>query len=313
MFYFKKIILCLWFFHFVYVSSADARLSLDSEGVSSLKSPAAFSKFIEFQFEHSWDHLQPHILGLSVQAIPTDRETLDIPDTVTDDEDLFFEEEFVNEFEKEFNKTADSKVFDPLSGYNRFMTQVNDKFYFYLLKPIANGYRFILPQGIRLSVARFFKNLLFPMHFVNNILQFKFKQAGVEFARFGLNTTIGIGGFWDPAEYWLDLNSYPEDFGQTLGYYGVGGGFHLVLPILGPSNFRDLIGLIGDMYLDPICYVGTCYAGHGEIALSLRSSKTINTTSLHIGEYESIKKDALDLYTFIRDAYEQKRKKEIKE
>ena len=224
---------------------------------------------------------------------------------------IFFEEEF----EEEFAERLESEVFDPLGGYNRFMTKTNDKFYFWILKPTASGYRKIIPQGARVSVNRFFNNLLFPLRFVNNILQLKFKGAGVELARFGLNTTVGVIGFGDPAQKWFNLNPYPEDFGQTLGYYGMGSGFHLVLPVIGPSNLRDTIGLIGDFYLDPICYLSSCYARYLKPvpAFAVQSYKIVNAASLHIGEYESIKKDAIDLYTFLRDAYEQSRKKEIKE
>jgi phospholipid-binding lipoprotein MlaA len=104
------------------------------------------------------------------------------------------------------------------------------------------------------------------------------------------------------------LQPYPEDFGQTLGYYGVGSGFHIVLPLLGPSNLRDTIGLVADHFLDPISYVED-----SEVRLVLRAYKQVNQTSLHIGEYESLKKDAVDLYPFLRDSYEQHRNKQIEE
>lgn len=220
---------------------------------------------------------------------------------------------FSDEFEEEFGEIGESEIFDPLGWYNRLMTNVNDKIYFLILRPSAIGYRYIIPEGVRLSVNRFFNNILFPIHFVNNVLQFKFKRAGVELARFGLNSTIGLAGFADPAKHWWDLQPYPEDFGQTLGFYGLGGGFHIVLPIFGPSNFRDTLGLFADSFLDPVCYLGACLAGYWEAALGIQIFKRGNDASLHIGEYESLKKDAVDLYLFIRDAYEQKRKVEIAE
>ena len=88
---------------------------------------------------------------------------------------------------------------------------------------------------------------------------------------------------------------------------------HFVIPILGPSNLRDGIGILADLYLDPICYLGLCYAGYWEASMGIRAYDILNYSSLHIGEYESIKKDAIDLYTFIRDAYEQNRRKQIEE
>ncbi len=216
------------------------------------------------------------------------------------------DEEF--ELESEFEATDTEKVFDPLSGYNRVMTQVNDKVYFWLLKPVAQGYSFVIPEPARLAVGRFFTNLLMPVRFTNNLLQLKMKRAGTELTRFVVNSTIGILGLADPAAKSFDLQAYPEDFGQTMGHYGVGGGMHIVLPLLGPSNLRDAIGLVPDYYLDPVSYID-----HTETALAVRAYRQVNKTSLHIGEYESLKEDAVDLYPFLRDAYEQRRKKLIQE
>ena len=212
------------------------------------------------------------------------------------------------ELEDEFEAAAVEPPIDPLSGYNRVMTQVNDKFYFWLLKPVSKGYRFVVPEGGRLAVGRFFNNLLMPVRFVNNLLQLKVKRAGTELARFGINTTVGVLGFGDPAANSFGLQAYPEDFGQTLAHYGVGGGFHIVLPLLGPSNLRDTLGLIPDYYLDPVSYIDDSKA-----ELGVRAYRQVNHTSLHIGEYESLKKDAIDLYTFLRDGYEQRRIKQIEE
>ena len=227
--------------------------------------------------------------------------TTDLNTENEEDEDFF-------DLEEEFEEASSKEVFDPLSGYNRIMTSVNDKFYFWLLKPIANGYKKIVPLSARRSVTRFFNNLIFPVRFVNNVLQLKLKRAGIELSRFAINTTVGILGFGDPAKNWFNLAAYPEDFGQTLGHYGLGGGFHIVLPLLGPSNLRDVVGLVPDYFMDPVSYIKK-----GEEELAVKSYNELNETSLHIGEYESVKKDALDLYPFLREAYEQNRKKKIKE
>lgn len=218
------------------------------------------------------------------------------------------EEVTFDDFENEFEEPLSENLIDPLSGYNRIMTTFNDKFYFWLAKPVAKGYKYIVPEGGRLAIGRFFNNLLFPVRFVNNTLQFKFKAAGIELGRFCINSTAGILGFWDPAKEWLEWEAYPEDFGQTLGYYGVGGGFHIVLPILGPSNLRDSLSLIPDYFLEPVSLVEPDLD-----ELAVKSYDKLNFISLHIGEYESIKKDAIDLYPFLRDAYEQNRKKKIEE
>lgn len=212
------------------------------------------------------------------------------------------------DFDDEFENYTDELVFDPLSGYNRFMTKVNDKLYVWVLKPFAKGYGKIMPEPGRLAIVRCFNNILFPIRFVNNFLQFKFKRAGIEIARFGVNSTIGILGFTDPAGSWLNLEACREDFGQTLGHYGVGSGFHIVLPVIGPSNIRDSIGMIPDYFLNPIHYID-----NQETIYGIRIFDKINYTSLHINDYESLKKDAVDFYILLRDVYEQNRKTLIKE
>jgi len=206
------------------------------------------------------------------------------------------------------------------------MTNFNDGFYIYVLDPVARGYRWVLPDTARRGVKSFFHNLLFPLRFVNNALQLKVKNAGDEFLRFSINSTIGILGFWDPAKEWFGLEAHEEDFGQTLGFYGVGGGFHVVLPFLGPSNVRDMFSLYPDMQMDPVNYVETRpynfpkqegeYLGVSRQTLQqteLTLLKTINRESLRIGQYENLKKDAIELYPFLRDVYEQNRAKLIRE
>ena len=232
---------------------------------------------------------------------------------------------FDDEFEDEF-AASEQEVFDPLSGYNRGMTGFNDGFYIFVLDPVARGYRWVLPGTARRGVKNFFHNLLFPLRFVNNALQLKATNAGEEFLRFSINSTIGILGFWDPAKEWFGLEAHEEDFGQTLGYYGVGGGFHVVLPFLGPSNLRDMFSLYPDLQMDPVNYVENRpynfpkqegeYLGVSRQtlqAIDLTLLKTVNTESLRIGQYENLKKDAIELYPFLRDVYEQNRAKLIRE
>ena len=215
-----------------------------------------------------------------------------------------------SEFEGEFKDATKTKVFDPLEGYNRAMTTFNDRLYFWVLKPVALGYRWLIPEPARRGIGRFFTNLLSPISIVNNLLQLKLKYAGTETLRFVTNTTIGIFGLWDPAREWFGLEPHIEDFGQTLGYYGVGAGPHLVLPFFGPSNLRDAFAMYPDtMYLDPkTVYIKGTWNQVGAFVF-----ENVNEASLRIGEYESIKKDAVDLYLFLRDGYEQIRIKEIEE
>ena len=232
------------------------------------------------------------------------------------------EDGFDDEFDDEFDDPAEQEVFDPLSGYNRGMTSFNDWFYTWVLDPTARGYRWVVPEGGRRAVGRFFKNLLFPVRFVNNALQAKFKNTGEETGRFVINSTVGLFGFFDPAKSWFGLERHQEDFGQTLGHYGVGGGFHLVLPLLGPSNLRDSLSLYPDFLADPTNskFVvrrengGHVLYGDSELApIGTKAVEVVNYTSLHIGEYDNLKKDAVDLYPFLREVYEQNRNKNIAE
>jgi len=234
-----------------------------------------------------------------------------------------FDQEF-DEFEDEFGDDVSAEVSDPLGGYNRFMTGFNDKLYFWVLKPVATGYSWLVPEFARRGINNFFKNLYYPVRLVNNVLQLKFKNAGEETLRFVANSTIGLLGLWDPAKVWFGLEAHPEDFGQTFGVWGIGPGPHIVLPVLGPSNLRDAIGLAPQwIYLNPVNNFlnASEYAGLDvsddiqkiETRAGVYALEKVNYTSLHIGEYENLKKDAVDFYPFLRDLYEQRRQKAIEE
>ena len=224
-----------------------------------------------------------------------------------------FDEEFNSEF-----STKKEEIFDPLSGYNRLMTSFNDKFFINVLNPVAEGYAYITPETMRIGINNFFENILFPVRFSNNLLQLKFKNSSEELGRFLINTLWGLGGFMDPATKELDMKAHKEDFGQTLGFYGVGEGFPIVLPFLGPSNVRDIVGLAADSYVNPLTLTGDSdlrYKIPNTFLeqVGIQTFDVINSTSLTLGEYESLRKDALDLYPFLRDIYSQARKKQIEE
>ena len=214
-----------------------------------------------------------------------------------EDEDL---DEFLFEDEK------DIEVSDPLEPINRGIFWFNDKLYFYLLKPVARGYRKVVPEPWRVAVQNVFSNLKTPVRFINAGLQGKFEDAGNELTRFVVNTTIGIGGLFDTAKDHFDIRKTDEDFGQTLGYYGVGTGFYLVLPVFGPSNVRDGTGLLVDSRMNLLYYMA-----EGRNYWGLLAYDKVNDVSLDKDTYESIKKDALDPYLFVRDAYMQYRRNKV--
>jgi len=215
-------------------------------------------------------------------------------DDFSDDEDFLFEDE--------------DEVFisDPLEPINRGIFWFNDKLYFYLVKPVARGYRWVVPEPWRIAVQNVFSNLATPVRFVNAGLQGKFSDAGNELTRFLVNTTIGIGGLFDTARDHFNIRKKDEDTGQTLGYYGIGTGFYLVLPVFGPSNVRDAVGLFADSRLNLLYYLteGRTYWG-------LTAYNKINDLSIDKDTYEGIKKDALDPYLFIRDAFSQYRRNKV--
>jgi phospholipid-binding lipoprotein MlaA len=139
----------------------------------------------------------------------------------------------------------DVEVYDPIEGFNRGVFRFNYYFDKYLFLPIVSVYQFILPDYVEDRVSSFVDNVYEFNNFTNSLLQLKFKKTGITLSRFVINTTIGVAGLWDPATKW-GMHRQPEDFGQTLGHYGVGNGPYIVLPVFGPSNLRDTTGLVTD-------------------------------------------------------------------
>jgi len=200
-------------------------------------------------------------------------------------------------------------IADPLEPFNRAMYHFNDKLYFWILKPVAQGYGKVVPETGRAGIKRFFANLGFPKRFVSCLLQADFGGAVTEVGRFTINTLWGVGGFLDPAaSEQLKLRQQNADLGQTLGIYGIGQGFYIVWPGLGPSSLRDSIDIPGEYFLYPVSYLDLWYEG-----LSVRGVREVNNVSLRIGDYEALKKAAIDPYVSIRNAYIQYRRHQVKE
>jgi phospholipid-binding lipoprotein MlaA len=199
--------------------------------------------------------------------------------------------------------TPKLSIADPLEPFNRAMFQFNDKLYFWVLKPVAQGYKKVVHEDVRVVVKNFFTNAAFPVRFVNCLLQGNITGAAGEVGRFALNTLVGFGGLFDPAsEKEINLASHKEDLGQTLGVYGIGQGFYIHWPLFGPSSPRDTVGMVGDGFLNPFSYLNEWYESAG-----MRSFDMINDASFRIGDYETLKKAAFDPYVAVRDAYVQYR------
>jgi phospholipid-binding lipoprotein MlaA len=137
------------------------------------------------------------------------------------------------------------EVYDPIASVNKGLYRFNYNFDRYLFLPVVNTYEFIMPNYVEKRVSNFLDNIGEFGNFTNALLQLKPKAAGITLSRFVINSTVGIAGLWDPAAHWK-LQRQDEDLGQTLGHYRAGGGPYIVLPILGPSNLRDTVGLVGD-------------------------------------------------------------------
>lgn len=201
------------------------------------------------------------------------------------------------------------KVSDPLEPVNRVFFHFNDKLYFWVLKPVSKGYAYFVAEDVRMCVRSFLKNITAPVRIVNNLLQGKVADSGIETARFVINSTLGIAGLADPAKHEFGLAPKNEDFGITIGKYGVGEGIYICWPFFGPSNVRDTIGLAGDFFLSPVSYVEM--ASDTGTGLAIEAGKDVNHTSLTLGDYEDFKESAIDPYVALRDAYRQYRQKKL--
>lgn len=198
------------------------------------------------------------------------------------------------------------RVADPIEPVNRAIFVFNDRLYFWLLKPVAQGYAFLVPEFLRIGIRNALTNVAMPVRLVNSLLQGKVKGAGRELARFTINTTIGMAGLFDTAKNDWGIAVSEEDLGQTLGGYGLGHGAYVVLPFFGPSSLRDAAGLGGDALLNPLSVLVD-----QPTAVAIRAGKAVNDTSLHMGEYEDVKAAAVDPYLAVRDGYIQYRKGQV--
>ena len=192
---------------------------------------------------------------------------------------------------------------DPLEGFNRAMYTFNDTVDIYVLKPVAQGYRAALPSPIRTGVSNLFNNLHDPVIMLNNLLQGKVVNAISDFWRFIVNTTVGIYGLFDVASA-LGLEKHNEDFGQTLGKWGAGEGFYVVLPFIGPSSLRDGTGF----YVDEQVYPPN-HMEEGSTRDKLRLVEVVNKRALLLDASDILEQaGGRDPYVFVREAYRQRRK-----
>lgn len=201
-----------------------------------------------------------------------------------------------------------ASIADPLEPWNRFWFGFNDIFYIHVAQPLYRGWSYIVPEKLRSGMSNLFYNTLFPTRFVNSLLQFRFMEAGVEFSRFMMNV-MSTGGLGNPArtkKTIVPVDSAGEDFGQTLGRWGMGPGFYIVWPFIGPSSLRDTVGRIGDIFTDPIYYVQPWTLSYGS-ALGLR----FNDVGEVLPAYTDLRSIAVDPYIAMREAYASMRRAQV--
>jgi phospholipid-binding lipoprotein MlaA len=217
--------------------------------------------------------------------------------------------------------------YDPWEPLNTKIFEVNRQLDRWIMKPVAKGYDFIMPNPVQIGVSNFFYNARFVPRLVNNVLQGKFRGAGIEVGRFLVNTTAGVAGFIDWASD-LDLKTPEEDLGQTLGFYGVKPGPYLVLPLYPPFTVRDFVGYVGDIFLNPIYWLALPVIEIGDIPSAIphqnrtttslilftaKATEVVNDRSLNLEKFQGVEESTVDLYSAVRNAYLQKRAKAIQE
>jgi phospholipid-binding lipoprotein MlaA len=206
-------------------------------------------------------------------------------------------------------------VNDPLMGWNRFWFTFND--YFYTgISPLVKGYKYVVPGFARTGIKNVYDNFTFPIRFLNALLQLNLTKAAREFGRFMINSTFGVGGFFDLAKSDPNLQPGDEDFGQTLGYYGMGEGFYIVWPLLGPSSARDTVGLVGDVAANPLTWVFGLWNYEGQdqtwyLSYAIAAGNRFNRLPEYLDDYDAMKKSAIEPYVSMRDFYIQYRRGRI--
>ena len=200
------------------------------------------------------------------------------------------------------------QVNDPLEGTNRFLYRINDGLDTYVFRPVAVGYRQVVPGGVRRSVHNVLTNVSSPVVFVNDVLQTKPRRAGDTMMRFLINSTAGVAGLFDVATDW-GYPAHGTDLGVTLALWGVGDGPYLFIPVIGPSGGRDLTGYAGGVLMDPLTWAS--FGGSTAVGLTRYGVGAVDTRERLIDPVDDVKRNALDPYATFRSVYRQNRQSTI--
>jgi phospholipid-binding lipoprotein MlaA len=246
-----------------------------------------------------------------VDAEPEETGTAVAADAVTVEDDYDdFDDEFADDFDALLDEPevlAGSEGFpDPLEPANRKILQFNQFAMKWGINPISRGYAFLVPKQARFAVRRFFFNLNAPVTMVNDTLQLEWRDAGLTIGAFVINTTLGLGGLFAPAEK-LGFPRHRSDFGQTLALADVESGPYLIIPIMGPTNIRDGSGKIVDLFMRPANW----FMGFGVLSLLAGTGEGIVVLEAHRQDFAELEKSSVDFYPVLRSAYYQNRMGEI--
>ncbi len=202
-----------------------------------------------------------------------------------------------------------ASIYDPLEPFNRAMFAVNDKLYLWVLDPVATGYSHVVPKDFRTIISNFFYNLGEPVRAVNCLLQGRFADSGLALSRFLINSTAGVFGLADPAGHEFNIGRvHRASLGQTFAAWGIGDGFYLVMPVLGPTTLRDLTGTVGDGFARGLY---TPWNDDLTTTATVYSAQAVNDLSQRLGQYQELKAMTLDPYVAFRNGYAQLRQQEI--
>ena len=221
---------------------------------------------------------------------------------------------------EDLSKKSSTSADECFEGFSRAMFKFNHALDGAIFEPVAKGYR-ILPVPIRKGTGNVLDNLRSLLTLSNNVLQGDFKKAGTAAARFAVNTTVGILGIWDPASALGLKDDGKEDFGQTMGVWGADSGCYFVLPILGPTTTRDAIGLVGNVFIDPVFQIthnteiSNGVVGNGSYSehnyYYYRGTGAVDFRAKNIESFDSLEKNSIDLYASIKSLYLQNRNQRI--
>jgi phospholipid-binding lipoprotein MlaA len=211
----------------------------------------------------------------------------------------------------------EQKTNDPWQNLNRTTFGFNDELNTYALRPVAHGYAAIVPNRVRSGVSNFFDNLNYPVRFINSVLQGKITRSAQETGKFIVNSTVGVGGLIRVSDRISSLADVPaEDFGQTLGVWGIAPGPYIVIPVLGPSDCRDLVGFAGDFVMSPLNWhtIGIIHYAFitDPLTIALSTTRFVNGLPKAVESYDQLKSEAVDPYIAMRNAYLSYRADQVK-